>query len=127
MTPEQRAELAGVNTAVNAIPYDAIPSSGEGDNVWKDAPDGGTWVCRDYVLLKSEKLQALGWPQSSLAVVACWTETNEHHAVLAVDTDEGAVILDSRFPSVYPMASPPAAYRWESRQVVGTTEFEPIA
>ena len=127
MTPGQTAQLADVNTGVNSLPYDAVPAPFEEPDVWKDAPNGGSWVCRDYVLKKSEMLQALGWPQSAMTVVTCWTETNEHHAVLAVDTDEGTMILDSRFPAVYPISSPPAAYRWESRQVVGTVEFQPVA
>ena len=51
---EQLAQMRAVNTEVDAQPYDAIPSRDEGGDVWKDRPDGGTWVCRDYALLKAE-------------------------------------------------------------------------
>lgn len=135
MSYPDRADLAAVNAEVDAIPYDALPARGEGADVWKDTPDGGDWVCRDYVLLKAERLQALGWPPASLSVVLCWTEpeppgsdTREYHAVLAVDMgDPSPAILDSRFPQVYPMAAPPADYRWDRRQLAGTTEFAPVA
>lgn len=127
MTPEQRGQLQAVNIEVNAIPYDAVPSPSEADdNVWKDAPDGGSWVCRDYVLLKAEKLRAAGWPPLALTVVECWTETDEYHAVLAVEVEGEDWILDSRFPDIYPMRSPPAPYRWDRRQVAGTLEFTPV-
>jgi predicted transglutaminase-like cysteine proteinase len=133
MSPEQLAQLRDVNTQVNAIPYDAIPGPEEPADYWHAAVEAGmSYVCRDYTLLKSEKLQALGWPQSAMTVVLCNTEivngAREYHAVLAVDTgDEQSTILDSRFPDPYRMDQCPADYQWLSRQVAGTVEFEPIA
>lgn len=128
MTPDQEEQLRSVNAEVNAIPYSEVPQAGEGADVWKDTPDGGTWVCRDYVLLKSERLQALGWNTAAMSVVLCWTETNEYHAVLAVDDGESSPwILDSRFPLPYRMNAVPAAYRWDRRQIAGTSDFEAIS
>ena len=102
MTPEQLAQFAGVNAAVNRIPYDALPAPGEPADWWSDAPVAGrSWVCRDYVLMKADRLKALGWPAAALTVVLCWTETGDYHAVLAVaadgDSNGDAIILDSRF------------------------------
>lgn len=132
VTPEQLAQLRDINLAVNAIPYSALPAPTEGYDVWKDAPDGGTWECRDYVLLKAEKLQTLGWPQSAMTVVLCNTEPvdgqREYHAVLAVDAGQPQpMILDSRFPEPYRMDQCPVDYQWLSRQIAGTVEFAPVA
>lgn len=127
MTEDQRADLEEVNGEVNAIPYDAIAGASEGSNLWKDTPDGGSWVCRDYVLRKEMLLRQRGWSPLAMTVVECWTETEEHHAVLAVETgDPQPWILDSRFDRIYLMNEPPAAYRWERRQIPGSVEFEQI-
>lgn len=72
LTPEQHAELQAVNSRFNAIPYDDLPKAGEGPDVWKAAPDGGTYVCRDYVLAKLAVLT--DWPAAALSVVECWTD-----------------------------------------------------
>lgn len=127
MNPAHIAQMQAVNTQVNTVPFNAIPAVGEPDDLWKDMPDGGTWVCRDYVMLKAAKMRDLGWPAERLTVVICYTETNERHAVLAVEGDGETWIMDSRFDAPYPLDNPPAEYRWESRQVAGTVRFEPIA
>ena len=129
MSEAQRAELAAVNLAVNTIPYQALPAPDEPWDWWSDAPVAGhSWVCRDYVLAKAERLRRLGWPPAALSVVLCWTEAGEYHAVLAVELAGGEpLILDSRFDDIYPMARPPAGYRWDCRQIAGTTGFAPVA
>ena len=127
MNPAYIAQMLAVNTQVNSIPFNAIPAPGEDNDVWKDTPDGGTWVCRDSVVLKASKMRDLGWAREALTVVTCYTETGERHAVLAVDGDGETWIMDSRFDQPYPFDSPPAAYRWESRQIAGSVHFAPIA
>lgn len=122
MTVEQQEELETMNSEVNAIPYSALPKLGEGYDKWKDQPDDGSWVCRDYVLNKAERAQALGWSQASLYVVLCNTEPvngeREYHAVQAVDDGEPQpLILDSRFPQVYRLGAGPADYEWLDKQV----------
>lgn len=128
MTEDQLNQLQQVNTQVNEIPYSALPGPTEGGDVWKDTPDGGTWECRDYVLLKSEKLQALGWDPCLMSVILCWAETGEYHAVLGIadETTNETTILDSRFDSIYPMIKPPALYKWDRRQIAGSSEFMPV-
>lgn len=127
MTPAHIAQMQAINIQVNAIPFNAIPAPNEADDVWKDMPDGGTWVCRDSVLLKASKMRDMGWAREALTVVLCYTETGERHAVLAVEGNGETWIMDSRFDLPYPIDSPPAAYRWESRQVAGTTHFTSMA
>lgn len=129
LTPEQRDQLEAVNLRINAIPYNALMGRDEPADMWTDTPLAGeSFVCRDYVLDKAKELQADGWPHDSMTVVICWTETDERHAVLAVETgDPSPMILDSRFDEIYRMDAPLAPYRWEARQIAGTTEFKPLA
>ena len=122
MTVDQEEDLEAMNAEVNAIPYSALPKLGEGYDKWKDEPDDGTFECKDYTLVKAERAQALGWPQSSLYAVLCNTEPvdgqRQYHCVQAIDDGEPQpLILDSRFPQVYRMKSGPADYEWLDQQV----------
>lgn len=129
-TADQMVMLQAVQTEVNEIPYNAIVGSTESYDEWFDAPEAGdSWECRDYTLRKAQRLREQGWPPADMTVILCYTELNEYHAVLGVlaPDDTTTWILDNRVPQIYPMATPPYPYRWERRQVAGTTEFAPIA
>lgn len=141
-TSEQLAELRATNARINAIPYNTIPSIGEGADVWKDTPDSGDWFCRDYVLAKADQLKTLGWAPTDLTVVLCWTEpvkappdpptgqpsdTREYHAVLACDAGGNTWVLDSRFDDIYLWTQPPADYLWDRQQIAGTTDFRDVS
>lgn len=132
MTPDQAQQLVGVNFTVNAIPYDELPGANEPPDWWTDHPMvGNSWVCRDYVQMKADKLKALGWPASALTTILCWVEDppGGYHAVLGVqlDGEPDVTILDSRVDSPYPMSAPPLAYRWDRRQIAGTATFGDIS
>ncbi len=131
MTPEQHMQLENVNSEVNALPYDATLGPTEPVDWWTDTVvPGNSWYCRDYVLMKADRLKALGWPASSLTVILCYTEPPDsgYHAVLGVQLPgDDATILDSRVDETYLMNAPPLPYKWDRRQVAGTTEFESIA
>jgi predicted transglutaminase-like cysteine proteinase len=131
LTPEQHMQLENVNSEVNAIPFDATPGSSEPPDWWTNQPMvGNSFVCRDYVLMKADKLRALGWPESALTVILCWVEAPDsgYHACLAVQLPGDEVtILDSRVDEPYLMSAPRLPYKWDRRQVAGTTEFESIA
>jgi predicted transglutaminase-like cysteine proteinase len=128
MTPEQQAQLTNINTEVNAIPFDATPGVGEPPDWWTDQPMvGNSWVCRDYVQMKADKLKIVGWAPTFLTTILCYVETGEYHAVLGVLVDDETWILDSRYDAPYLMSNPPPGYRWDRRQVAGTTEFQPVA
>lgn len=132
VTPDQQSQLQAVNTDVNAIPYIDLPGAHEPADWWTDVPvAGNSWVCRDFVLAKADRLKALGWPPADLSVILCWTEPvdgqREYHAVLGVTVDGELWILDSRLPLPYLKSEPPLPYQWDRMQVAGTTEFEPLA
>ena len=133
LTDEHRAQISQVNAEANAIPFDEVIGAHEPVDWWTDDPDAdGSFVCRDYVLLKAEKLQALGWNPHDMTVVLCWTEPvgeppqREYHAVLAVEVDGETWILDNRADDIYRWDQSPYDYQWDQRQVAGTTEFKSI-
>lgn len=136
---QQLAELGAVNSAINAIPYEALPGRGEGYDLWIDDPiPGNSWECRDYVLKKGKLLAGETWPPDSMTIVTCWTELVEpvtdptdptsgrgYHAVLAVNVAGTIYILDSRQDGVYTATQPqidPANYLWWKQQIPGTTQ-----
>jgi len=125
-------QLQAVNTKINQQPY-VYPSSTEQEDLWKDKPDGGSWVCRDYVLSKADELILLGVSKLNMNIILCWTEPcvpptdknnggREYHAVLLV---YGSYILDSRFDPIYTMTSNPHGYIWDKKQIPGTLNFVP--
>jgi|HubBroStandDraft_1064217.scaffolds.fasta_scaffold210367_1 predicted transglutaminase-like cysteine proteinase len=133
MTPEQEGQLQAINVQVNAIPYNETPGKGEPPDWWSDEPvAGNSWVCRDYTLMKADKLKALGWQASELTEVFCWVEpegnppVRGYHAVLAVSLDGECWILDSRFDPIYKPSDPSADYLWDKQQIVGTTDFRSL-
>lgn len=135
MTPAQFQQLADINRSVNEWPTQTEATLPEPVGYVTDVDiPGHTFVCRDFVMAKSEKLQELGWPKSALTAVICWTEPvgdpakPERHEVLAVELPgEPVWILDSRFTGPYLMAHPVRPYRWEGRQIPGTLDFAPFA
>jgi len=52
--------------------------------------------CEDYVLLKMMALIKNGWPGSTLHITVVQEKNGEGHAVLAVETADGTLILDSK-------------------------------
>ncbi len=132
MTPDQMQQLTDLNKQINELAYVDPPAS-EAWNVWRDEPvTGQSWVCRDYVLMKAEKVRDLSWPESSLTVIECYTEPPDsgYHAVLGVlDPDDSSVtwIMDSRIDDPYLLDKPiPPAdqYKWDRRQIPGTVQFQ---
>lgn len=66
--------------------------------------------CEDYALLKRERLIAIGFEKSKLHLACCWTELNEYHCVLIVETNNGVFVLDNRYAQVKTPSELP--YRW---------------
>lgn len=89
-------ELDEVNRAANNLVTplsDLVQYSKE--EYWT-YPDSGKGDCEDYVLLKMRELRARQWPASALLITVVLDENNEGHAVLAVRTDLGDLILDNK-------------------------------
>lgn len=70
--------------------------------------------CEDYVLLKKKRLEALGYPSSTLLITVVTDENNEAHAVLTITADTGDYVLDNRRDEILPFAS--TGYQFIKRQ-----------
>jgi len=67
--------------------------------------------CEDYALLKRKLLLDIGFSVNDVHLVTCWTETNEYHCVLMVNTNRGYYILDNRYATIYKPNY--VNYKWE--------------
>jgi len=73
--------------------------------------------CEDYVLEKRRTLIRLGVPANALSIALVHTRWNENHAVLLVETDHGALVLDSLSPRIALWSQ--VDYSWIMRQSPG--------
>lgn len=134
MTPEQFLQLQEVNYSINEWPTDINIGPNEPYDSYIDKPTiGHSFVCRDYVIAKAERLQELGWNPLYLTQINCYTEPVEkppapvYHAVLGVEIPgDQTWILDSRFAEPYPLNQPVKPYQWVERLIPGTTRFVPM-
>jgi predicted transglutaminase-like cysteine proteinase len=79
---------------------------------WDFPTDAGD--CEDYVLLKKQYLETLGFPAHSLLITVVLDEIGEGHAVLTVSTNKGDFVLDNRRDEV--LAWSATRYRFLKRQ-----------
>jgi predicted transglutaminase-like cysteine proteinase len=95
LTPERRAQLEGVNKAVNheIEPVTDMELYGMAD-YWTIPVRQGD--CEDYVLLKRKRLMSQGWPASALLITVVRDERGDGHAVLTARTQQGDYILDNK-------------------------------
>ena len=97
------ADLAAVNSEVNALPYKGDAERYGTPEFWIEiGKDGGD--CEDYAIGKLNRLVALGWPVKDLRLACCYVETGEYHAVLIASADEGDMVLDNRKPHPFPVS-----------------------
>ncbi len=109
-TPQLMALLAAVQTEVNrAITPEPEPV---GRDLWQVASVSGD--CEDYALAKRQRLLAAGLPRGALRLATAKLPTGELHAVLAVDTDRGTLVLDNLHPEILPLRQ--LGYQWLSAQ-----------
>lgn len=81
-----------------------------GQDFWRVVDGHGVGDCEDYALTWREELVAAGLPRGALDIAVAETEQGEIHAVLAVHTDLGTLVLDNRQQAPKPWASLP--YAW---------------
>ncbi|WP_182422188.1 transglutaminase-like cysteine peptidase [Aureimonas sp. ME7] len=93
LTAELKALLNEVNLRVNRSIRPVAEGSGPLDDVWLLSPEGGD--CDDYAVTKRRELARAGLPVSALQLRVVQTPAGEGHAVLAVRTDRGDMILDN--------------------------------
>jgi predicted transglutaminase-like cysteine proteinase len=96
LTGKRLRELIQVNRSVNkaVLGVRDLDRFNQVD-VW-DFPRDGMGDCEDYVILKRHQLRELGWPSSVLLITVVLDPNGEGHAVLAVRTSRGTLILDNQ-------------------------------
>lgn len=91
------ARLEAVNTAVNASI--AYASDGAGRDAWltPDAAADAQGDCEDYALAKFWALSAAGVPSGAMQIILVRDHVaRADHALLAVTTSRGVILLDNR-------------------------------
>jgi predicted transglutaminase-like cysteine proteinase len=95
LTPDRWRMLIQVNKMVNSKiqPVSDLDQYGELER-WSLPVDKGD--CEDYVLLKQQYLESLGFAPGDLLITVVLDETGAGHAVLTVSTQNGDFVLDNR-------------------------------
>jgi len=122
LTRETRAALNQVNRQVNSRVISASD--------WQIHRQQDYWAlplsrgrlpagdCEDYVMEKRHQLLAAGFPMAELSIALVRTRRGDTHAVLLVETDQGALALDNHSARVRPWWK--LDYRWIMRQSPGS-------
>jgi predicted transglutaminase-like cysteine proteinase len=98
-TPAVLALVDRVQREVNArIQPRAEPA---GLDLWQLAVTSGD--CEDYALAKQAELRAAGVPAGAARLATARLASGEMHAVLAVETSRGTLILDNLHPGPVPV------------------------
>ncbi|MFO0286146.1 MAG: transglutaminase-like cysteine peptidase [Brevundimonas sp.] len=79
--------------------------------------EAGVGDCEDYALAKRAALIQAGVPARALSIALVETRRGESHAVLLIDTDKGALVLDNLSPWIRRWDQTP--YTWIARQTPG--------
>jgi predicted transglutaminase-like cysteine proteinase len=113
LTPARRAEMVAVHQAVNGkILYKSdVIHYGKLD-FWAFPKWWGD--CEDFALEKKRRLQALGWPHSTLLLTTVRTAKGRLHMVLIAKTGDGEFALDNRLKAVKEWSE--LDYTWLRRQ-----------
>jgi predicted transglutaminase-like cysteine proteinase len=121
LTSETWETITGVNEWVNTHIQPMPDRAHRGRiNVWAFAEDG-RGDCKDYVLVKRQKLIEAGLPRESLLITVVQTTREQGHAVLIARTDHGDFVLDNLSPTVVIWSETP--YQFVERQ----SEWNPNA
>lgn len=109
--------LLDVQQQVNADIISMVEPFGQ--DRWQYFPIHGD--CEDYALSKYQLLLEAGLAVSDLRFAVAFTELNEYHAVLLVETDQGTIVLDNRFDQTMSFQSmADIGYRWIAAQKRGS-------
>lgn len=98
-TPEIAAEVARINTAVNAAYKPMLDQHIYGVEEYWTFPDTAA-DCEDYALAKKARLHQLGIPLSNLLLTVVALADGTGHAILTIRTTQGDLVLDNLVPEV---------------------------
>lgn len=112
-------------TALNGTKILFIPKV-EAEDHWQTLETLSEGDCEDFALTLRAALR-LEYPEfaSSFRITTAYTESNQYHAVLSIETDQGTLICDNRFPECASWETFP--YRWKLREVLGSYQWQNLA
>ena len=130
LTESFLAILNTVNRTINQrVHYKTDAALYEKADFWTIAQTEGD--CEDYSLAKKKALIEAGVPKEFIRICTAWVEgpngevgKGGYHAILAVDTDGGTLILDNRYKDLHYWEDMP--YKWHLREIPGKFIWEKI-
>ncbi|MBE0531204.1 MAG: transglutaminase-like cysteine peptidase [Rhodospirillales bacterium] len=105
-------QIAAVNEAVNAVPYESDAQKFGTQDRWQSPLDffDGSGDCEDFAIAKYFMLRQLGVSDDDLRIVIYFEPRNQAmHAILASTADGRMAILDNRSARITSVADYPAA------------------
>lgn len=122
MTPETEDVLQQANKVVQSI---VVPTEETEGDVWQILSRVGAGDCEDFALtLRKALRQSLPEFGAAFRMATAFTELDQYHAVLTVETTEGTLVCDIRFAACQPWQRLP--YTWHLREVAGQRHWEDI-
>jgi len=111
--------------AMNGTKALFIPKDEEGDH-WQRLETLSEGDCEDFALTLRAALRR-EFPEfaGAFRITTAYTETNDYHAVLSIETDQGTIVCDNRFPQCASWETFP--YRWKLREVLGSYQWQNLA
>ncbi|WP_262696244.1 transglutaminase-like cysteine peptidase [Kordiimonas aquimaris] len=104
-----------------------IPTWEEGGgDYWQSLTERGPGDCEDFALtLRRSLREVLPEYAGAFRLATAYTETMQYHAVLTIETSQGTVVCDIRFPQCADWKTFP--YKWHLREVVGQRNWQDIS
>lgn len=121
LTKETRKDLTDLHQKTRDL---IIPTLEEGDS-WTALSQVGPGDCEDFALtLRSLLRQSMPEYAGAFRMATAFTEQYQYHAVITLETDEGTMVCDIRFPQCNTWDAFP--YEWHLREIVGNVNWENI-
>lgn len=121
-TDEMLGEIATAQAETKAL---VIPEDEQGTDVWQSRTDVGPGDCEDFALTMRRILRGR-YPEysGSFLIATAYTEEDQYHAVLTIETSGGTIVCDIRFPECAPWDAFP--YEWRMREVAGADFWQEL-
>ncbi len=121
-TDAMLGEIASAQAEANEL---VIPEEEKGTDVWQSRTDAGPGDCEDFALTMRRILRGR-YPEysGSFLIATAYTEDKQYHAVLTIETSDGTIVCDIRFPECAPWDAFP--YEWRMREVAGADFWQEL-
>lgn len=121
LTKQNETKLVKLHQKTRAL---VVPTVERTDS-WNTLSQVGPGDCEDFALtLRSYLRQHMPEFAGAFRLATAYTEQFQYHAVITLETSEGTMVCDIRFPQCGSWESFP--YEWHLREVVGNATWENI-